>query len=267
MGTVVNGISIHGGLRAFGATFLVFNDYMRPATRLAALMEAPSIFVYTHDSIFSVRTGRPTNRSEHLASLRAMPNMWVVRPADPGETAEAWELALGRTTGPTSLILTRQAVAGAGSHRPQGGVLHRRIRAARGERCRPGGDRVGGVGGTLRRGTARSEDFGARGFSLPCWEAFFAQDPSYRREVLGDGLPIASLEAATTFGWDRIVGSNGLAMESIISEHRRSTSGRSRRSGGPPRRRSPGGSAVAEGALEVTLGLEAVDDVLRRLFR
>ena len=96
MGAAVNGMTIHGGLRAYGGTFLVFNDYMRPATRLAALMGAPSIFVYTHDSIFLGEDGPTHQPIEHVASLRAMPNMWVIRPASASETAEAWEMALAR---------------------------------------------------------------------------------------------------------------------------------------------------------------------------
>ncbi|MCU0281225.1 MAG: transketolase, partial [Acidimicrobiia bacterium] len=96
MGAMVNGLSIHGGLRAYGATFMVFSDYLRPAIRLAALMEAPSIFVLTHDSVLLGEDGPTHQPVEHLAALRAIPNLWVVRPADAGETAEAWELALNR---------------------------------------------------------------------------------------------------------------------------------------------------------------------------
>ena len=211
MGTVVNGISIHGGLRAFGATFLVFNDYMRPATRLAALMGSPSIFVYTHDSVFLGEDGPTHQPIEHLASLRAMPNMWVVRPADAGETAEAWELAMGRTTGPTCLILTRQSVPVLDRTAREGGV-HRG-----GYVLREGSDAVlVATGSEVWVALAAAELLAAhtsvRVVSLPCWEAFFAQDRSYQREVLGDDVPIASLEAATTFGWDRIVGSRGLAI-------------------------------------------------------
>ena len=88
---MVNGLSIHGGLRAYGATFMVFSDYLRPALRLAALMEAPSIFVLTHDSVLLGEDGPTHQPIEHLAALRAIPNVWVVRPADAGETAEAWE--------------------------------------------------------------------------------------------------------------------------------------------------------------------------------
>ncbi|HEY7564229.1 MAG TPA: transketolase, partial [Acidimicrobiia bacterium] len=110
MGTIVNGLAAHGGLRPYGATFFVFSDYMRPAVRLSALMEVPSIWVYTHESVFLGEDGPTHQPIEHLASLRAMPGIWVVRPADAGETVEAWELAFNRTEGPTVLLFTRQAV-------------------------------------------------------------------------------------------------------------------------------------------------------------
>jgi transketolase len=204
MGAAVNGMAIHGGLRPFGATFFTFNDYMRPATRLAALMEAPSVFVYTHDSIFLGEDGPTHQPIEHLASLRAMPGMWVVRPADPTETVEAWALAWERTEGPTCLVLTRQEVPVL--DRPVGGV------ARGGYVLRPGGDVVLVATGSevsLALGAAdllvdRGVD--ARVVSLPCWEAFFAQDAAYRDGVLGVGIPRVSIEAAATFGWERVVG-------------------------------------------------------------
>ncbi|MDP3984718.1 MAG: transketolase, partial [Acidimicrobiia bacterium] len=110
MGTTVNGMATHGGLRPYGATFFVFSDYMRPAIRLSALMEVPSIWVYTHDSVFLGEDGPTHQPIEHLASLRAMPGLWVVRPADAGETVESWELALNRYQGPTLMTFTRQNV-------------------------------------------------------------------------------------------------------------------------------------------------------------
>jgi len=210
MGAAVNGMTIHGGLRAYGGTFLVFNDYMRPTTRLAALMEAPSIFVYTHDSFFLGEDGPTHQPIEHVASLRAMPNMWVIRPASASETAEAWEMALGRADGPTCLILTRQdlpefeRVSGS-SHK--GGYV-----------VRDGKDAVLVATGSEvslaveAAGILAGQGIDLRVVSLPCWEAFFEQDDAYRASVLGDGLPIASVEAGTTFGWGRIVGNDGLAL-------------------------------------------------------
>jgi len=210
MGAAVNGMTVHGGLRAYGGTFLVFNDYMRPATRLAALMEAPSIFVYTHDSFFLGEDGPTHQPIEHVASLRAMPNMWVIRPASASETAEAWEMALGRADGPTCLILTRQGLPEfervAGSAHKGGYVVRDgkdAVLAATGSEVSLALEAAGIL---AERGTD------LRVVSLPCWEAFFGQDDAYRAGVLGEGLPVASLEAGTTFGWGGIVGSDGLAI-------------------------------------------------------
>jgi transketolase len=212
MAAMVNGLAIHGGLRAYGATFLVFSDYLRPALRLAALMGAPSIFVLTHDSIFLGEDGPTHQPVEHLASLRAIPNTWVVRPADAGETAEAWELALNRTGGPTVLVLTRQGVPVLDRTGREGGV-HRG-----GYVLRQGDEAVlVGTGSEVWLALAAAKLLAAEGrscrvVSLPCWEAFFAQDETYRRSVLGEGLPVASLEAGSTFGWERVVGPGGLVI-------------------------------------------------------
>jgi len=227
MGAIVNGMAVHGGLRPYGATFFIFSDYMRPAVRLSALMEAPSIWVYTHDSVFLGEDGPTHQPIEHLASLRAMPNLWVIRPADAGETAEAWEVALNRTSGPTALLLTRQGVPVL--DRPPGGL------ALGGYVLRPGSDVVLVATGSevwVAVGAAEqlaSEGISARVVSLPCWELFFEQSEDYRSEVLGEGIPRVSLEAAATFGWERITGVGGLnigidrfgasAPEAAIAEH------------------------------------------------
>ncbi|MFQ5948153.1 MAG: transketolase [Acidimicrobiia bacterium] len=210
MGAVVNGLAIHGGLRPYGATFLIFSDYMRPAVRISAIAKVPSIWIYTHDSILLGEDGPTHQPVEHLASLRAMPNMWVVRPADAGETAEAWELAMNRTEGPTALALTRQALP----------VLDRSGREGLVRRggyvIRDGEDMVLVATGSevwvaLEAAVLLAGDgISVRVVSLPCWEAFFAQEEGYRRSVLGEGLPRASLEAAATLGWERITGTGGL---------------------------------------------------------
>ena len=211
MGAVVNGLAVHGGLRPYGATFLVFNDYMRGSTRLAALMDAPSIFVYTHDSVFLGEDGPTHQPIEHLASLRAMPNMWVVRPADATETAEAWEMALRRDDGPTVIVLTRQGIPvldRAGSE----GALHRGGYVLRG-----GDDAVLiATGSEVHVALEAAELLADEGVSLrvvsmPCVEAFDGQDEPYRVSVLGD-LPAATLEAAVTMGWHRFAGSSGLVI-------------------------------------------------------
>jgi transketolase len=188
----------------------VFSDYMRPAVRLSALMGVPSIWVYTHDSVFLGEDGPTHQPIEHLASLRAMPGLWVVRPADAGETAEAWELALRRTEGPTLLALTRQGVPVLDRH--AGGV------ARGGYVLRDGSEMVlVATGSEVSLALEAADLLEARGrsvrvVSLPCWEAFFAQDAAYRRSVLGDGLPVVTLEAASTFGWERIAGAGGLSI-------------------------------------------------------
>jgi transketolase len=203
MGTIVNGMAAHGGLRPYGATFFVFSDYMRPAVRLSALMEIPSIWVYTHDSVFLGEDGPTHQPIEHLASLRAMPGIWVVRPADAGETVEAWELALNRHEGPTLMLFTRQNLP----------VLDRSGRegqVARGAYVLvDGSDLVIVATGSevsLAVEAAALMEQSVRVVSMPCWEAFFEQPEDYQREVLGSGLPLVSLEAGATFGWERVVG-------------------------------------------------------------
>jgi transketolase len=111
MAAIANGISLHGGLRSYCATFMVFSDYLRPALRLSALIKQPVIYVFTHDSIYVGEDGPTHQPVEHLASLRAIPNVRVLRPADPEETSEAWAMALERKDGPVALALTRQNTA------------------------------------------------------------------------------------------------------------------------------------------------------------
>ncbi len=210
MGAIVNGITVHGGLRAFGATFLTFSDYMRGAVRLGALMAAPSVWVWTHDSVFLGEDGPTHQPVEHVAALRAIPNLWVVRPGDPAEVAGAWELALNRTDGPTALVLTRQglpvteAVAVPADVARGGYVVHE------------GTDVVLVATGSelwVARDAAMilsDRGISARVVSMPCVEAFLAQEDGYRAEVLGTGLPLVSVEAGVTFGWAAITGSDGL---------------------------------------------------------
>ena len=208
MGTITNGIAVHGGLRPYGATFFVFSDYMRPAVRLSALMDAPSIWVWTHDSIFLGEDGPTHQPIEHLASLRAMPNLWVIRPADATEAVEAWEVTLNRHEGPVALVHSRQGIPVL--DRARGGV------ARGGYVLRDGNDVVivatGSEVHVAMDAAERLSEQGvsARVVSLPCWELFFEQDETYRTEVLGEGIPRVSIEAGATFGWERIVGTDGL---------------------------------------------------------
>jgi transketolase len=203
MACAVNGMAVHGGLRPYAATFFVFSDYMRPAVRLSALMEAPSIFVWTHDSVFLGEDGPTHQPIEHLASLRAMPNLWVIRPADAHETVAAWEVALNRTDGPVGLVLTRQDLPTLEPHRE--GV------ARGGYVFRDGSDvTLIATGSELHVALEAAEELAkdgisARVVSLPCWELFEAQDEHYRSETLGTS-PRVAIEAASPFGWERMVG-------------------------------------------------------------
>jgi transketolase len=207
MGTAVNGMAIHGGLRPYGATFFVFSDYMRPAVRLSALMEAPSIWVWTHDSIFLGEDGPTHQPIEHLASMRAMPHLWVIRPADANEAIQAWEVALNRTDGPVALVLTRQDVPTL----PEGDL------ARGGYVVREGTDVTliatgSEVAPSLGAAELLNDDgISARVVSLPSWELFDQQPAEYRRQVLGSA-PRVSIEAASVFGWERIVGPEGLSI-------------------------------------------------------
>lgn len=209
MGTAVNGMAIHGGLRPYGATFFVFSDYMRPAVRLSALMEIPSIWVWTHDSLLLGEDGPTHQPVEHLASLRAMPGLWVMRPADANEVVQAWEAALNRVDGPVALILTRQAVPTLDP--VPGGVAKGGYMVRDGETVT-----LIATGSEVHVALAAadlldSHGIRARVVSLPCWELFLDQPESYRAEVLGEA-PRVSIEAAATFGWERIVGAGGLSI-------------------------------------------------------
>jgi transketolase len=207
MGAILNGLNLHGGYRAYGGTFFVFSDYMRPAIRLAALMGTPSIFVLTHDSVAIGEDGPTHQPIEHLASLRAMPNLWVVRPADALETAQAWRLALERREGPTALVLTRQALpvlergtlAGAEGTLKGGYVLSERP-GARATIVATGSEVALALEAQKQ---LEAEGIAVRVVSLPCWEAFEAQPESYREAVLPKGLPTLAVEAGASFGWER----------------------------------------------------------------
>jgi transketolase len=219
MGAILNGLTVHGGLRAFGATFFVFSDYMRPAVRLACVMGLPVTYVWTHDSIGLGEDGPTHQPIEHLASLRAMPFMRVIRPADATETAEAWRLALERTDGPVGLALSRQklpvldrsTLAPASGVRKGGYVL---ADAAGGE---PDVILIGSGSEVhdllAARETLSAEGVDARVVSLPDWDLFMAQPQGYREEVLPPAVwRRVSLEAGATFGWSALVGERGTAL-------------------------------------------------------
>ena len=216
MGAVMNGMALHGGVIPFGGTFLTFTDYCRPAIRLSALMELRVIYVMTHDSIGLGEDGPTHQPIEHLASLRAMPNLLLFRPADAIETAECWELALANAERPSVLALTRQGVPylreganNSGNACARGGyVLHEAssgtpqvVLLATGSECAIADE---------ARQALEADGVATRLVSLPCWELFDEQEPAYRESVLGgaDALRVA-VEAASPLGWERYVGPAG----------------------------------------------------------
>ncbi len=214
MGAICNGLSLHGGVRPFCATFLVFYDYMRPSVRLSALMEQPVIYIYTHDSVWLGEDGPTHQPVEHLMAMRGVPNLWVVRPGDPTETVEAWKMALSRTNGPTALVLTRQnlpnldrAVFGPAEGLHRGAyVLAEAAGEARAVLVATGSE----VELALKaRDALQADGVPTRVVAMPCWEAFEAQDAAYQASVLPRGLPTVSVEAGVTLGWQRWTGARG----------------------------------------------------------
>lgn len=219
MGAAVNGIALHGGLIPYGATFFVFTDYMRPAIRLAALMKTPSIFVLTHDSIGLGEDGPTHQPVEHLASLRAMPNITILRPGDANETAYAWKSAIENTTGPTLLVLTRQNLptqkrteANAASLTQKGGYIY-----ADSDKETPDAILIG-TGSELQytveaKAKLAEQGVDARVVSMPSWELFEKQDAAYKENVLPETVTNrVSIEAGSTFGWERYVGPKGTSI-------------------------------------------------------
>jgi transketolase len=212
MAAAANGMALHGGIIPYIGTFFVFTDYMRPAIRLAALMRRRVIHVLTHDSIGLGEDGPTHQPVEHLASLRAMPNVFVFRPADAMETAECWDLAIRRADGPSLLVLTRQALPAlrvdtAENRAARGGYVLAEAEGPRRATLIATGSEVA-IAMTARAALA-GEGIAVAVVSLPCWELFAAQDPAYRAEVLG-GAPRIGIEAAGGFGWDRWLGPDGV---------------------------------------------------------
>lgn len=216
MGGILNGLALHGGLIPFGGTFLVFSDYMRPSVRLAAMMGLRVIFVFTHDSIFVGEDGPTHEPVEHLAALRAIPGLVVIRPADANETVEAWKVALTRQ-GPTALALSRQnlpildrsQLAPASELRKGAYVL---ADAANGQPdviLLATGSEV--VLALEARRLLAAEGIQARVVNMPSWELFEQQPPSYREAVLPPAITRrVAVEAAVRLGWDRYLGSEGV---------------------------------------------------------
>ncbi len=214
MGAILNGLSLFGGIVPYGGTFLVFSDYCRPAIRIAALSHIPSIFVFTHDSIGLGEDGPTHQPVEHLASLRAIPNLTVIRPADANETAQAWKAALENRHGPTALALTRQAVPVLEG--TQAGLLHRGAyllaRFGPGETAdlilMASGSEVALTVEAAKR--LAQEGITVHVVSFPSWELFEQQDQAYRESVLPCQVKArVAVEAGRGLGWERYVGSEG----------------------------------------------------------
>ncbi|MFL5145349.1 MAG: transketolase [Microvirga sp.] len=214
MAAAMNGLALHGGFRPAGATFLVFTDYARPAIRIAALSGIPAIYVMTHDSIGLGEDGPTHQPVEHLAALRAMPNLRVFRPADAVETAECWQLAIERSDGPTVLALTRQSLPplrteAGGENRCAAGAYE--IAPAEGEAKAT----LFASGSELEIALAAQKLLSGRGMtarvvSVPSLDLLLAQPEPIRRRIVGDAPVKVAIEAAVRFGWDALIGPDGL---------------------------------------------------------
>ena len=209
MGAALNGINLYGGMIAYGGTFLIFSDYMKPAIRIAAISHIPSIFVFTHDSVGLGEDGPTHQPIEHLAALRAVPHLSLIRPADANEVAQAWKMAISNRGGPTALALTRQAVPTLEG--TDAGMLEKGAYVLKdfGEPeviLMASGSEVHLI---LEAGKQLSaEGLGVRVVSFPSWDLFEAQEEAYRESVLPKALPVRlAVEAGATLGWERYASS------------------------------------------------------------
>lgn len=213
MGSMANGMAAHGGVLPLSVTYLAFADYQRPAMRMAALMGLPVKFVFSHDSIGIGKNGPTHQPVEILSSLRAMPNMLVMRPADAVEAAECWEAALAHRTGPVSLVFARQSLPLVRSIHTQTNLASRGGYVLHESACGVRQVTLLATGSEVAVAVAAREQLEANGIatavvSLPCWELFNAQDSSYRESVLGCGVRVG-VEAAVRQGWDAYLGLDG----------------------------------------------------------
>ncbi|MGX6512434.1 transketolase [Rhodococcus sp. SJ-2] len=223
MGSILNGIALHGPTRPYGGTFLVFSDYMRPAVRLAALMQTPAIYVWTHDSIGLGEDGPTHQPIEHLTALRAIPNLAVIRPADANETSFAWKSALENRTGPTALALTRQNVPVLEGTREKAaeGVARGAYVLAEASNGTPEVVLLA-TGSEVELAVAARDTLEAGGVptrvvSVPVLEWFLEQDQAYRDEVLPPSVKArVSVEAGLAMSWYRLLGDAG---EAVSLEH------------------------------------------------
>jgi len=216
MAAAMNGMALHGGIRPYGGTFMCFTDYARPAMRLAALMEIPTVFVMTHDSIGLGEDGPTHQPVEHLAISRATPNTWVFRPADTVETAEAWELAASSKKTPSVLALSRQGLPTVRTEHKnknltaQGAYVLADAEGKRQAILMATGSEVEIA--LKARDILQAEGIGTRVVSMPCMELFEAQEESYRKRVLPGGPVRVAVEAGVQMGWDKwLTGERGKA--------------------------------------------------------
>jgi transketolase len=216
MAAIMTGMACHGGVIPFGATFLSFSDYMRPSIRLAALSRVHVLYIWTHDSIALGEDGPTHQPIEHLASLRAIPNMMMLRPSDATETVEAWRVAVAHTGGPVGLVLTRQKVPviDRTKYAPASGLAQGAYVLAGAGDPRPDviliatGSEVSIA--LQAHDVLTSDGIHSRVVSMPSWELFERQSQSYREAVLPPSVRVrVSIEAASPFGWERYVGSDG----------------------------------------------------------
>jgi len=228
MGATLTGMSLNGGLIPYGGTFMCFSDYMKPAIRLAALSEVQVIYVFTHDSIGLGEDGPTHQPVEQLAGLRAIPHLYVIRPADVHETSEAWRTAILRRHAPTALVLTRQKVPlidRTGAYAPAEGARRGAyiLAEAESKKGAGGGDKTGTTPDLIliatgsevslaleAREALQKEGVGVRVVSMPCWELFEEQEDEYRERVLPSAVTARlAVEAGARLGWDRYVGGRG----------------------------------------------------------
>ncbi len=215
MGAIVNGLALHGGIRPYSATFFVFSDYMRPTLRLAAISELPSIFVFTHDSIGLGEDGPTHQPVEHLAAVRAIPDVIVLRPADANETTEAWRMAINHKDGPVILVFSRQAVAildrskfAPASGVAQGAYVLNPSETAPDVILMSTGSEVELI--VKAAETLAGEGIKARLVSMPSWEIFDKQPQAYQDSVLPPNITArVAIEAGVRLGWDRWLGDKG----------------------------------------------------------
>ena len=213
MAAAMNGMALHGGIIPYGGTFMVFSDYSRPAIRLGALMGVRAIHVLTHDSIGLGEDGPTHQPVEHLAALRAIPNLLVFRPADTVEAMECWQAALEHKTAPSALALSRQKTPAVRTVAADGNLSARgayEIRAAKGEAKVT----LFGTGTELALALAAADVLEGEGtptrvVSVPCFELFFQQDAAYQASVIGRGTVRVAVEAAIQQGWERFIGEDG----------------------------------------------------------